>query len=657
MDEAAIKTWSVLILLGPLLGAILAGVLGPTLLKGRTHFVVIAGVLLAVVGSFALFFQVTGQEHAEAAHVVLYQWFPVGDASFFNVEFRVDALTAIMMLVVTVISLLVVIYSRDYMRNHDDPAKGYERFFAYLGLFVFSMAALVLGGNFLLLYLGWEAVGLCSYLLIGFYYGKPSAAAAAKKAFLVNRIGDFGFGLGILLIYLTVGSLQYDVVFQRIADGLATGDIERGRVTAIALLLFCGAVGKSAQFPLYVWLPDAMEGPSPVSALIHAATMVTAGVYMIARCGAIFVESQTAMTIVASIGAFTAIFAASMALVQHDMKRILAYSTVSQLGYMFLGLGVFAAKASIFHLYTHAFFKALLFLGAGSVMHAMGNVIDLRKFSGLKRVMPWTYGTMLIGCLALAGFPLLSGFWSKDEIIHAAFNQSRFLGWIGLITALMTAFYTFRMFYRAFHGVTKVPDGVHAHESGKWMVAPLVLLSIGALFAGYAGVHIGAGGFLGLFEPHGAFQHFLEPVLAPFDRLHVETLANTHWQKYGLMYASSALSILGIVIAYALYVDSPMLPEVFARMFPGLHDALYHKYYVDEAFQAWIVEPLRKLGAACFAIDTYFIDGLVWIVTAIPRGLALILRQTQNGSLQGYGASMVVGLAIILLAVVLGAVA
>ncbi len=652
MDDAAIKTWSILVIMGPLIGAILAGVFGPTVLKGKTHFVVIAGVALSVFGAIMLFLQVSGSHGDASTTVVLYEWIPSGAPSWFNVEFRVDALTTIMLLVVTFISLLVVIYSRDYMRDHGEPAKGYERFFAYLGLFVFSMVTLVLGGNFLLLYLGWEAVGLCSYLLIGFYYDRPSAAAAAKKAFLVNRIGDFGFGLGIFLIYLTVGSLDYNTVFERISAGVASGEIETSRVTAIALLLFCGAVGKSAQFPLYVWLPDAMEGPSPVSALIHAATMVTAGVYMISRCGAIFVESQTAMTIVASVGAFTALFAATMALVQHDMKRILAYSTISQLGYMFLGLGVFAANAAVFHLYTHAFFKALLFLGAGSVMHSMGNIIDLRKFGGLKRVMPWTYATMLIGCLALSGFPLFAGFWSKDEIIHAAFNKSHFLGWIGLITALMTAFYTFRMFFRAFHGVTKIPDGVHAHESGKWMIAPLVILSLGALFAGYAGVHISGGAFLGIFEPHGALHHFLDPVLTPFSHApHVEMVAATHWQLYGLMYTSSALAILGIVIAYGMYVDSPMLPKVIAQMFPNAHDVLYNKYYVDEACNAWIVEPLRKSGRLCFAIDKYVIDGIVWIVTAIPRGLALLLRQLQQGSLQGYGASMVIGTAIIMLVV------
>ncbi len=660
MDSSAVQTWALLILLAPLAGAIAAGVLGPGVLKGRSHWPVILGVGAAVLGAFKLFGLVRHGAH-EGAHsvtVVLYQWFAAYEGKWFNVEVLVDPLTVIMLLVVTGVSLLVIIYSRDYMREDGQAVKGYERFFAYLGLFVFSMVALVLGGNFLLLYLGWEAVGLCSFLLIGFYYDKPAAAAAAKKAFLVNRIGDFGFGLGILLIYLTFGSLDFATVFDMAERGVAvSGDLSYGRVTAIALLLLCGAVGKSAQLPLHVWLPDAMEGPSPVSALIHAATMVTAGVYMIVRCGSIFAASPLAMTIVALIGGLTALFAASIALVQYDMKRILAYSTISQLGYMFLGLGVSAAGSAVFHLYTHAFFKALLFLAAGSVMHAMGGIIDIRKFGGLRRVLPWTYRTMFLGCLALAGFPLLSGFWSKDEIIHAAFTQDKFLGGLALLTAVMTAFYTFRMFFRAFFGTTRVPEGVHAHESGLWMLVPLFVLSIGAVFAGFVGVEVGHGGMLGLFRPHGAFHHFLEPVLTPFTHGGHEAHATLgHFQEFGLMYASAALSVFGIAVAYTLYVDSPMLAMIMRRVFPATHELLLNKYHVDEGYDRFIVRPLRSLGRFCAAIDEHLIDGLVWLVTAVPRLIGMLLRSIQQGSLQGYAASMMVGLAVLLAFVLWGVI-
>jgi len=654
METDALQTWSLVVMLCPLAGAVISGALGPRLLRGGSHWPAILGVAGALAGSYMLFGEVRHAEHGQAAaSVTIYRWISSLPGEWFDVQAWVDPLTAIMLLVVTGISLLVIIYSRDYMRHDGHPVRGYERFFAFLALFVFSMCTLVLAGNFLLLYLGWEAVGLCSYLLIGFYYDRPSAAAAAKKAFLVNRIGDFGFGLGVLLIYVTFNALDYQTVFAMVENGqTASGAaLSSGRITAIALLLFCGAIGKSAQFPLYVWLPDAMEGPSPVSALIHAATMVTAGVYMVARCGVIFTASPIAMSIVAIIGAFTALLAATIALVQYDMKRILAYSTVSQLGYMFLGLGVYAGSAAIFHLYTHAFFKALLFLAAGSVMHAMGGIIDVRAFGGLRRIMPWTYVTMLVGALALAGFPLLSGFWSKDEIIHAAFEHHPFLGVVGLFTALLTAFYTFRMIYLAFHGVTRTPEGVHAHESGGWILVPLVVLALGAALAGYVGVHVQIGGFLGLFQPHGGFQHFLEPVMIPFARYHAEVVYQGHFQQYGLMYLSGALAVIGIVVAYSLYVDSPMMAMLIRQAFPRTYEVLSNKYYVDEAYQAWIVEPLRRLGRWCWGIDDYFIDGVIWLVTAVPRALAFMLRTLQQGRLQGYGASMVVGLAVILVVV------
>ncbi|MEK7756938.1 MAG: NADH-quinone oxidoreductase subunit L, partial [Planctomycetota bacterium] len=389
----------------------------------------------------------------------------------------------------------------------------------------------------------------------------------------------------MLLIYLSFRTLDYKLVFAFVDQGLlASGEpISPALMTTIALLLLCGACGKSAQLPLHVWLPDAMEGPSPVSALIHAATMVTAGVYMVARCGAIFSASETAMTIVAVIGAVTALFATTIALVQTDMKRILAYSTISQLGYMFLALGVYAADSAIFHLFTHAFFKALLFLGAGSVMHAMGGVIDVRHFSGLRRVLPWTYATFVIGSLALAGFPMFSGFFSKDEIIHHALAAHPVLGGMALLTAALTAFYTFRMVFLAFHGSTRVPEGVHPHESGGWMLAPLCVLSIGALAAGYVGV-----------DAFGRkFHHFLSPVFAnTFASAHpVQAAAHaTFWSEYGLMILSGGLSIAAIVAAYVIYVRQPWIPGLLKASAMGVYRLLWGKYHVDELYDLSVVQ-------------------------------------------------------------------
>ncbi|MGD2108001.1 MAG: NADH-quinone oxidoreductase subunit L [Phycisphaerae bacterium] len=650
MPVETLKLCGILILLAPLAGAIVAGALGRPILRGRTHWPAIIGVGVAFVTSLVVFGQF-GEvpEYARTATVSVYEWIATGTGSAFRVEFLIDPLSSIMLITVTGVSLLVVIYSRDYMREHGEPERGYERFFAYLALFVFSMCALVLGGNFILLYLGWEAVGLCSYLLIGFYYQRPAAAAAAKKAFLVNRVGDFGFGLGIFLIYLTFGTLDYGAVFEMVREGVtASGDsLTDNRVTAIALLLFCGACGKSAQLPLHVWLPDAMEGPSPVSALIHAATMVTAGVYMIARCGAIFTASPTAMAFVATVGGLTALFAATIALVQTDMKRILAYSTISQLGYMVLGAGVYAADSAIFHLFTHAFFKALLFLGSGSVMHAMGGIIDIRQFGGLRKLLPWTFATFVIGSLALAGFPFFSGFFSKDEIIHHALSVDPLLGVIGLVTALLTAFYTFRMVFLAFFGPERVPEGVHAHESGAWMLVPLVLLSVGAIGAGYVGVELTGRGF----------HHFLSPVFeqtfvanSPLHHGEHGAAAAEHvsfWSHYGLMILSGAMSIIGILVAYVLYVKQTWIPELLRGSSPRAYDALWNKYYVDEAYQDIIVEPARTTGRVCVGLDDYFVDGLIWIVTAIPRGVGYLVRTLQSGMLQGYGLSMVAGIAII----------
>ncbi len=662
MDVDTLKILGVVILLAPLTGAILAGALGPKL-KGNTHWVSILGVGTAFAAAICVFIHVSGVETGSVSALVpIYEWIANGTDTVFNVELLIDPLTSVMLLVVTGISLLVVIYSRDYMRDHGNPERGYERFFSFLALFVFAMCALVLGGNFLLLYLGWEAVGLCSYLLIGFYYQKPSAAAAAKKAFLVNRVGDFGFGLGILMIYLTFGSIQYEAVFDAVRVAVASGDpILQTKITIIALLLLCGACGKSAQLPLHVWLPDAMEGPSPVSALIHAATMVTAGIFMIARCGAIFAASPVAMTVVAVIGAVTALFAATIALVQTDMKRILAYSTISQLGYMFLGIGVYAADSAIFHLYTHAFFKALLFLGAGSVMHAMGGIIDVRQFGGLRKVLPWTFLTFLIGSLTLAGFPLLSGFWSKDEIIHHAFSEHWILGGIGLVTAVLTAFYTSRMFCLAFLGKERIPEGVHAHESGKWMLLPLFILAIGSIFAGLAGTGLTGKCFHGFLEPvfadtfatagaHGAEAAGHAGEAAAHAAEAAGHAADAGFlAAYGLLILSAALAIIGILAAYFVYVRNQWFAGVMKNTAPGVYDTLLNKYYLDELYDETLVQPAKMGGKVCVGLDDYLIDGLVWIVTAVPRALAYLVRGLQAGKLQGYAVSMVAGMAILAL--------
>ncbi len=659
-----LKSLAILIPLLPAVGAALVGLVGLRWLRSRSHWFVIAGVGLALAAAVSLFNQVresSGSERAVAQTVTVYQWISAGDAekSWFDVEFRIDPLTCVMLLTVLGVSLLVVIYSVGYMRDHHGhPERGYERFFAFLGLFVFSMCMLVLGGNFLLLYLGWELVGLSSYLLIGFYYERPAAAAAAKKAFLVNRIGDFGFALGILLIYLTFGTLSYDRVFAMVADGVtAEGSLlATERITTIALLLFCGAIGKSAQLPLHVWLPDAMEGPTPVSALIHAATMVTAGVYMVARCGVIFASSTTAMTVVAVIGAVTALFAATIALTQFDMKRILAYSTISQLGYMFLGLGVGAFDSAIFHLFTHAFFKACLFLGAGSVMHAMAGVIDIRRFGGLWKGMKVTAVTFWIAGLALAGFPLLSGFWSKDEIIHAAMSSSMpWLGWIGLATAFLTAFYTFRMIFLAFHGPLRLPKTVeHVHESSSWMTFSLSVLAAGAIGAGYVGVTPQSGGFLGFLEPHGGLHAFLEPVFAAAHSgmAHVG-LAAEHAgaaeEGHLMLYVSAAIAIIGIAAAGYIYRRRPTVAAAAAFGAAPIYRLFHNKYYVDELYDAVIVRPLRRLGDICFGLDRYVINAILWIISAVPRAVGFGLKGLQSGSMQGYATGMIVGVIAIVL--------
>lgn len=635
----SLGSWVWLIPLAPLAGAVIVGIFGAKALKENSHILIISGVGLAAVFSLIVLKIVAGDHEAHGATLIQgYDWINVGGLQSL-IGAYIDPLTAIMLATVSVVSLFVVIYSKGYMAGD----AGFFRFFAYLGLFVFSMLMLVLSDNFLMLYVFWEAVGLCSYLLIGYYYTKPSAAAAAKKAFIVNRVGDFGFAIGILLIVLNFDTISFDAVFAAVADP-AFREANGGLLTAIALCLFTGAAGKSAQLPLYVWLPDAMEGPSPVSALIHAATMVTAGIYMTVRCGAIFTASPTAMTVVACVGGITAFFAATIAFAQTDIKRILAYSTVSQLGYMFLAVGVGAATAGIFHLYTHAFFKALLFLAAGSVMHAMHHHIDLKELGGLKKDIPVTRWTFLIGALALAGVPFLSGFYSKDAILWSALNHDHlsWLGWLGVVTAAMTAFYTFRCYFMTFHGPRMVPSDVHDIHESKVMNFSLIFLAIGAIGAGYVGVFGGHG-------DHGG--GWISDFLGRSESVHhyAATAHFGHAISHGMVgWTSGIIAVVCIGLAMVVYFPNRDKAVKLAALFRPLHTLLANKYYVDEFYDWLIVRPLRKLGQFCFGTDNKFIDLILEVITWFARFPGWLMSVIfQRGKLQSYALMMLFGLAVI----------
>jgi len=547
-----------------------------------------------------------------------------------------------MLIVVTSISTLIFIYSIGYM--HGDG--GYYRFFAYLSLFVFSMLMLVMGNNFLVMYFGWEAVGLCSYFLIGFWFHKKSAGDAGKKAFIVNRFGDFGFGLGVILIFLTFGSLEFMTVFTE-AGSIAGQTIQLfgydvDLITIICLLLFCGAVGKSAQLPLHVWLPDAMEGPTPVSALIHAATMVTAGVFMVARCNPLFNLSEVAMNTVAVVGGVTALFAATIALVQNDIKRVIAYSTVSQLGYMFLALGVGAYSAGIFHLYTHAYFKALLFLGSGSVIHALHHAKhddeqNMQKMGGLRKYMPITYMVFILATLSITGIPFFSGFFSKDEILWRAYlggDLGRFLWFLGTVAALLTAFYSWRLIFLTFHGTFRGTDEQehHIHESPPVVTVPLMFLAFGAVFAGYVGIPP-------VFLEHGdRIGEFLAPVLG-----HPEG-HGTHAQEYFVMGASIVVAVAGGIVAYIMYLKKKDLPQKLGAMFQPVYTLLFNKYYIDELYSRTIVQPVLKASdRIILAFDTYVIEGIVNGIPHLIGAFSKRLREVQTGMLSQYALIMAIG--------------
>jgi NADH-quinone oxidoreductase subunit L len=675
MDQLFAVKYSYLIPLLPLLGAVIAGFAGAKLLRGQSHWPIWLGVGASAVISLSLLFQMISLWQRGAAQIwAIKDWYTWIEAGTFKATagFYFDPLTAVMLCVVTGVGFFITVYAAGYMKGE----AGYFRFFAYLGLFIFAMTCLVMGNNFIMLYLGWEGVGLCSYLLIGYYYERPSARDAAKKAFLVNRVGDFGFGLGIMLIWMTFHTVSYfgpaahPGVLQMAMNPTGT---QSHALKYIPFLLMLGAFGKSAQFPLHVWLPDAMEGPTPVSALIHAATMVTAGVYMIARCGTLFVD-PFAMLTVAFIGCFSAMFAATIALRQFDLKRVFAYSTISQLGYMFAAVGVMAPVAGMFHLVTHAFFKALLFLGSGVVMHAMAGELDMRKMSGLKRVLPWTDRFMLVGCLALAGFPLLSGFFSKDEIVAAVFRYNTILGVSLLVTAFLTAYYTFRLYFRVFQGPLVVPppppekpgvdhgqdqqhEEVHHHHEPLVMMLPLAVLAIGALVAGYLnwprggmGEFLGASPSLSLaysMASHSLSGHAMAGMATALGQKppggEVESPITP------VMGVSALLSIAGIALAYLLHLRRRDLAEKLAQDVPPITRMLEAKYWVDEIYQACIVEPLRALGEWFYAVDRYIVDGLVWIVGFVPQLSGFILKlSVQRGYLQGYAVVMLLGMAAIL---------
>jgi len=589
--------------------------------------------LLWGLGCFAEFLRLPA-EQGYAFTKVLYSWLPAGafrltDGSlhFFNAEFgfQLDPLSAVMLLVVTGVGFLIHFYSIGYM-GHEG---GYYRFFGYMNLFMFSMLVLVLANNYLMMFVGWEGVGLCSYLLIGFYFHRGSASDAGKKAFVVNRIGDAGFLLGMMLMAVTFGTLNFTEVTEIARSGrFQLGD---GVITAICVLLFVGATGKSAQIPLYVWLPDAMEGPTPVSALIHAATMVTAGVYMVARSNALYILSPTALGLVAGIGAATAIWAASIGLVQNDIKRVLAYSTVSQLGYMFLACGVGAFGAGIFHLMTHAFFKALLFLGSGSVIHSLSGEQDMRKMGALWDKIPITAKTMLAATLAISGAPLLSGFFSKDEILWQAFSSpyGNLLLWIvGVVTAGLTAFYMFRLYFMTFAGTSRVPHDVehHIHESPPAMTIPLICLAVGAVGAGYIGWPKVLGG-------SNRFERFLEPV---FDNPGVLP-ANEHtWSlEFGLMLLSVAVAAVGFYVAYRWYIRRPETPERVAAAAGPVYQIVLNKYYVDELYDALFVNRAKDLGNVFAAFDLGVVDGAVDGVGWSTRMTAELSRLWDNWVIDG----------------------
>jgi NADH-quinone oxidoreductase subunit L len=638
-----LNLWLIPIL--PLAGAAINGFLGK---KSSRQAVSTVGLFFSGAAfAWALVVAARFSSLALPHHEFVAHWIRSGT---FTADFSLylDQLSLVMLLVVTGVGFLIHIYSVGYM--WDDPS--YYRFFAYLNLFMFFMLTLVLADNYLLMFIGWEGVGLASYLLIGFWFTKDSAASAGKKAFIVNRIGDFGFLIGLFLLIQHFNSLDFTKVFASVTN-LPPGATTETLLTTVGILLMVGACGKSAQIPLYVWLPDAMEGPTPVSALIHAATMVTAGVYMVSRSHVIFQGAPSALTVVAIIGTLTAFFAATIGIAQTDIKKILAYSTVSQLGYMFMACGVGAFSAGIFHLMTHAFFKGLLFLAAGSVIHAVGGEQDMRKMGGLRSYIPWTFMTMGIATLAIAGIPPLAGFWSKDEILWKAYSQGSWVYWlIGVITAFITSFYMFRLLYMTFfgdyhgahvdnHGQASHTHGEHGHgephESPKVMLVPLMILAALSLVGGLVGIG-------------NRFEHFLAPVFGAPETVDAATEAASHGTELLLMGISVGVALLGWWLAYLLYNKRPELPEKIARSLDGLYEAVVHKYYIDELYAAIFVKPLIDGSTRILwqGVDRKVIDDTVNDAADGARHVSDRVRHMQSGNLRSYAGWIAAGSAVVI---------
>jgi NADH-quinone oxidoreductase subunit L len=643
-----------LIPLLPFAGFLLNAGLGRRLTKAAAGAIACGAMLLSFAISAAAVARLVSLEPENRAITQrAFTWISSGDFSV-GLTLRLDPLSSVMILVITGIGLLIHIYSTAYM--HEESDAEYARYFSYLNLFASFMLVLVLGANFLVMFVGWEGVGLCSYLLIGFWYQKKSASDAGKKAFIVNRIGDWGFILGVLLIFVRFGSLDFQDV-ARAAGGLSP-EAAFGTMSVITLLLFVGATGKSAQIPLYVWLPDAMEGPTPVSALIHAATMVTAGVYMIGRNAVLFSHAPATLTIVAIVGTATALVAGTIGLVQNDIKRVLAYSTVSQLGYMFLAMGVGAFGAGIFHLYTHAFFKALLFLGSGAVIHALSGEQDMRRMGGLKKDLPITYWTFVIGAVAIAGIPPFAGFFSKDEILFRTYAGGHRLLWVvGILTAMLTATYMFRLVFMTFHGersshasahsmdhgdhvdpadlVDHKSHGTHLHDAPPAMAVALIVLALGSVVAGWAGIG-------------GRFEHFLEPSFGPVVEVAGEAAEGA--PEMALMILSVIVAIAGIGIAAYFFLKNRRAADRVAAQFSGVHTLLSNKYYVDEIYDAAVVQPIHIISEDGLwkGVDAGVIDRTVNGVAGAVGSAGELLRRLQTGSVRAYAASLFLGVVLIL---------
>jgi len=617
----------------PALSTLILGVFGRKLPKKyvsfQACFAIFISFAISVISLIGLL-----QTARESYPIVknLFSWINSGSFQA-NLSLQLDPLSAVMALVVSGVGFIIHVYSVGYMANDE----GYTRYFTYLNLFTFAMLILVMASNIVLMFVGWEGVGLCSYLLIGFWFEKHSAANAGKKAFIVNRVGDAAFIIGILFILVHIGSGE----FTAINGAISGGAVSQGLATVIAILLFVGATGKSAQIPLYVWLPDAMEGPTPVSALIHAATMVTAGVYMVCRMNLLYTLSETAALIVATVGALTAIYAGTMALTQNDIKRVLAYSTISQIGYMFIGCGVGAYAAGMFHLYTHAFFKSLLFLCAGSVMHALSGEANMKKMGGLRKYLPITYPTFLIGAIAIAGVPFLSGFFSKDAILTQAFAQGKYFIWaLGILGAVLTALYMFRLIFLTFYGEERLePEAKkHIHESPRAMTIPLVILAFFSVVAGYIGLPVVFGKKLNL------FHRFLEPVIGEGHEAHLGL--GTEWM---LILISVAVAFLGIYIAYVFYIRSPQIPRTLVARFPFVHKLLFNKYYVDEIYNALFVNSTIKGSEIIYdKFDLKVIDGGVNGAATAAGFFGKILSYFQSGLIKDYALIFLLGLIIFL---------